>query len=906
MRDDIRNEVLKALGEFKFDEPRGDWLQKGRCPQCGKREVFTRADAPWVLKCSRANRCGWEQHVKERYPEIFDNWSNRHQQTEANPNAAADAYLSHARGLDLRLLRGCYAQESYSDMARGLASATVRFPLPCGSWWERLIDQPGRFDRKARFAWGKSYRGHWWQHPAHDLAALAQAEEIWIAEGIFDCSALVQAFMGAELADRKLAAVSAMSVGNYPEHSLDALRKAVAEGPTPTHRPRLVFAFDIGKAGTDFTRRYVKRAREEGWEATAAQPRPEGEADKLDWNDLLQRERLTAKHLEEYRSHGKVLVAGDAFEKAWLLWQRKHVSSFPFLFNAETYWAHFSPKKIDEVYRELMDNPDYAGKLPEDVRAEAAEQAGAIDRICNASFRVLYFQRNPATEESHYYLRVDFPTDRPPIKAAFAGGSVSASAEFKKRLISVAAGAIWKGSGDQLDRLLENQTRRIKTVETLDATGYDRKREVYVLGDLAVRRGRVYQLNEEDFFDFGDCQLKLATSERLLQIDYDPQKVPTEWFPVVVDAFGDNGLITVAFWIMSLFAEQIRTETKSLGFLEATGIAGTGKSTLIQFLQKTLGRGHEQYEGFDPTTATQAGIGRELVKLSNLPIVLLEGDRNDNVPHSKRFEWAELKKLYNGNSPRTRGVKNGGTETFSPPFRAALVIAQNEPVAAEPAVLERIMSIHFDKSRFSEQTRVAAEKLERWSEDELSGFVVHVLRREEEFLRLWRENYPRYFRQIEEVSGVNNVRLLRNHAQLAAALTAMRCILPMTDGLVSSGLQFIVEMTRNRQLVTASEHAVIEKFWSIFDYLVEIEPEGIERPLNNSRKPDQFIAVSLPQFFERCRQHGQTPPSEDELRRHLKSAKSRKFLGQKPVNSPSGKHFHCWVFQRSISENPVI
>ena len=602
MRDDIRTEVLANIQrDYRFAEPRGDWLQKGRCPQCQKKELFTSVKKPWVLRCSRSNRCGWEGEVKELYPEIFDNWSNRHQVTEANPNAAADAYLSNARGLDLRHLRGAYTQENYFDRNRNIGSATVRFNLPGGSWWERLIDQPGRFDKKARFAFGKSNSGQVWIPRDVTLEQLAAAKEIWIAEGIFDASALFEAFNKTDLKDAGLSAVSAMSVNNYPEKFLDELRKAIANGATPTHQPKLIFAFDVGKAGTDYTRKYVKKAREEGWEASAAQPRPEGEDDKLDWNNLLVRERLTEKHLAEYRSNGEVLVAADAFEKAWKLWQQQaqSKSSFPFIFNSEIYWAEFSPKKIDEVYRELMENPEYAGKAAHEVRQEAAEQVGTIKRICNASFRTLYFQRNPATDESLYYIRVDFPVDRQAIKAGFTGGAISASAEFKKRLISVAPGALWLGSGDQLDRLIGTQTRRIKTVETLEFTGYDRMREVYVLGDYAVRRGRVHRLNDEDFFDFGDCALKLATTERLLEFDYDAEKKPVDWFPVVIDAFGMNGLIATAYWMMSLFAEQIREQTKSLAFLEMSGLPGTGKSTLIEFLWKVIGR--ENYEGFDPT-----------------------------------------------------------------------------------------------------------------------------------------------------------------------------------------------------------------------------------------------------------------------------------------------------------------
>ncbi|MFN4221601.1 MULTISPECIES: toprim domain-containing protein [Novosphingobium] len=909
MREDIRTEVLASIRrDYHFAEPRGEWLQKGKCPNCGRKELFTSVRKPWVLRCSRQNRCGWEGEVRDLYPEIFDNWSNRHEATEANPHAAADAYLLHARGLDLRLLRGAYTQESYFDRDKNIASATVRFDLPGGSWWERLIDQPGRFDRKARFAPGKSYSGQVWIPRDVTLDQLSGAKEIWIAEGIFDCSALWQAFSGSELAEKGLFAVSAMSVSNWPEKFLDELRKAIANGPAPTHQPRLIFAFDVGKAGADYSRKYVKRARDEGWEASAAQPRPEGEDDKLDWNNLLVRDRLTEKHLAEYRANGEVLVATDAFEKAFKLWQQKggNVGQFPFIFNSETYWAEFSHRKIDEVVKELQENPAYEGKDPREVRQEAAEQVGTIKRICTAAFRTLYFQRNPATEESHYYIRIDFPTDRHEVKAPFSGGALSASAEFKKRLISVAPGALWLGSGEQLDRIVGTQTRRIKTVETLDFTGYDRKREVYVLGDYAVRRGRVFRLNDEDFFDFGDCALKLATTERLLEIEYDAEARPVSWFPVLIEAFGMNGLVTCAYWIMSLFAEQIRASTKSLAFLEMSGLPGTGKSTVLEFLWKTAGR--ENYEGFDPTKGTAAAIARNLGKVSNLPVVLIEGDRNEAVHHSKKFEWEELKSLYNGRATRSRGVKNGGMETFEPLFRGSIIIAQNDPVSASPAVLERIMSLHFDKSGFSEATRAAAERLERWPAEELSGFILFALRHEEQFMKAWADAYARYQGELQAASGVNNIRLLRNHAQLAAALTAMRQFLPVSDGLHAAGLKFIAEMTAARQRVVSSEHPVVEKFWQIFDYLVEIETESQreERPLNNHRKADEYIAVSLPQFFERCRAHGQVPPTEDDLRRHLKTSKGRKFVACKPVNAPGGKHFYCWVFTRPLSETAII
>ena len=348
----------------------------------------------------------------------------------------------------------------------------------------------------------------------------------------------------------------------------------------------------------------------------------------------------------------------------------------------------------------------------------------------------------------------------------------------------------------------------IKTVETVGYTGYDRARGVYLLGNIAVHQGHVSEVNDEDFFDFDDCALKLATTERMLDIDYDAQKVPVEWLPVVIDAFGMNGLITTAFWVMSLFAEQIRHETKSLGFLEMSGLPGTGKSTILEFLWKATGR--ENYEGFDPTKSTQAALARNLGKVSNLPVVLIEGDRNEGVPHSKRFEWEELKGLYNGRMTHSRIIKNGGMETFEPLFRGTIIIAQNDTVNASPPVLERIMGLHFDKSNFSTTTEQAARRLEQWPTEDVSGFVIHMLRQEVDFLKIWRESYIPHLHRLMAATGINNLRILHNHAHLAAALTAMRLILPISDSLHRQGLEFIADMVRQRQLVTSSEHPVVK------------------------------------------------------------------------------------------------
>lgn len=891
MRDDLLKDVVARLkADFGFKD-RGTWLQEGKCDACGKREAYARADNPWVIKCGRMNRCGAEVHVKDLYPELFENWSNRHKATEADPNAAADAYLLHGRGFDLMGLRGAYSQEWYRD-DRGQVSATVRFPLPGGGYWERLIDQPSRFGKmKARFAPGGSWRGYCWTFPGRTIADLATAPEIWIVEGIFDAIALNQR--------GRVDAVSAMSCNVYPAQFLADLRRECGERNLPT--PRLIWAFDVGAAGVRFTRKFVAQAREEGWRCGAAQVRPDGDGEKLDWNDLGQRDRLKPDDLDEYRWNGEVTIAPSATAKALLIYQRKRFESFPLVFGGRQLWANFSIERIQNELQSLLESrdPEFAdfASLPFDEQWNlAAERAVAIEELANCTFRTLYFQRDPNLEEGAYFLRVSFPNGQA-LKATFTGAACAGSGDFKKRLASVAPGAQWTGNQYQIDKLMQLQWTDIRVVDAIQFTGYSIEHEAWIFGDIAVHKGRVYHPNDEDYFVLGKRSVKLRTNERMLRIDYDADKLDLSWLEPLYVAYGPKGIVTLAFWCLSLFADHIRREQDSLGFLEMTGEPGTGKTTLLEFLWKLVGR--VNYEGFDPTKATSAGIARTLGQVGNLPVVLIEGDRNQDTPHSKRFEWDELKTAYNGRAVRTRAIANAGMETFEPPFRGAIVIAQNAPVEASPALRERIMGLHFDKSLFSAEGKRAGEALSRADVESLSGFVVHVVRAEQAILAEYRKAFPQRETELAAIEGVRNGRLVKNHAQIAAMLdatwaTLFRQALPAR--VVRETHQLIGEMLLERQRSVETDHPSVELFWERFDHIEMLDGVSAERPIDHSLNPE-VIAVNLPQFETRCGDlRLQLPCPMTELKRLLKGSKARRFLAVKTVKSKTGKSVTCWVF----------
>lgn len=245
MQEDLRQLVLQRLErDYGLKHRSGtSYMRGGVCPACSKKELYTFEPKPWVIKCGREAKCGHELHVKDLYDDLFDDWSKRFPITQASPTASADAYLESSRGFALAPLRGLYTQESYYDIKVKEGTATVRFALDKGGWWERLIDRPHRFGKqKARFAPGKSYAGAWWCAPSA-AELMRTATEVWIVEGIFDAIALLQ---------HGVCAVSAMSCNAFPDESCGGWRSyapaicrrwcgawttSLARATTPTSMP---------------------------------------------------------------------------------------------------------------------------------------------------------------------------------------------------------------------------------------------------------------------------------------------------------------------------------------------------------------------------------------------------------------------------------------------------------------------------------------------------------------------------------------------------------------------------------------------------------------------------------------------------------------------------------------------
>ncbi|WP_432786927.1 hypothetical protein AAEX37_00992 [Oligella sp. MSHR50489EDL] len=868
--------IRQRLDEFQFKK-RGEWLAQGVCPSCGKRELYTSYEKPWLLKCNRLNKCGYEATAKELFPDLFEKWSDKYVSTETNPHAAADAYLSIGRGFDLSKIIGLYTQDNYYDHKKKIGSATVRFPLANG-YWERIIDEDYKFDGKAHFMPGTNYKGLWWS-PAADLHA---AEEIWICEGIFDAIALQQ--LGKT-------AVSVMSCRNYPGTELDKIYNT----KTSEKLPRLVWAFDNDPVGKEWAKKFHFRATEAGYQSTVAIFTGKG-----DWSDLLHKmvnrdEEYIEKAFNDYRYEGDIYCATTPLEKGTLLYRRPgwKLRSFDFNFNNKWYWfeldAENYQKKLEEAFRD--------GII--DAEGEAISRCDPVQQIAGCYPTPLYVQRNKVTDESWFYFKVDFPDGKKTIKNTFTAAQLTSLSEFKKRFLEVSSGLFYTGNAKTLERALNKRMERLKSVETIDYIGYTKEHGTYIFSDIAVRDGRTVPINEEDYFSFGRETIKSLSKSLTLSINVDASSYKQDWFNHLWTAFGERGVVALTFFFGSLFAEQIRAEQKSFPFLEIIGDPGTGKTTIIEFLWKLLGR--MDYEGFDPSKSSIAGRYRNFVQVANLPVVLIESDRESGT-NIKTFDWDELKTAYNGRSIRSRGVANASNDTYEPEFRGSIVISQNNTVNASEAIMQRICHLHFSRDSITEQSGEAVRKLERTPIEDVSHFIILATTNEKETMNIVIEKTEQYRQMLLANSEINTPRIALNHAQMLAILDALRIIVPINDHQYRAVQDFIVAMAVARQQAINADHPIVQDFWELYEYL---NGDQKNNPKLNHSVNDDTIAINLNEFVQHAVEARQQVPTLRELKNHLKNSQRHRYIGQRVVHSRiraampnliGSTSLRCWLF----------
>lgn len=879
--DIYRLEVVSALEhdpQLDFKKVDGTYLQKGVCPGCGQRTLFIARKQPFQLKCNRLNQCRYEEKPRERYSYLFENLSERFPRTEANPNATADAYLQRNRGFDTAKMKGWYEQ-ARRHLADGSWGDTVRFPL-CNGYWERIIDSTAvkaNDGDKAGIKKGMTYKGDGWVPPGQTLE---KSDRVYVVEGIFHAIAL-------HLAGFK--AIASISANNFPWNIIDANKEKLITW---------VVALDNDPAAHAVIPKYLSKIRERRELCCVAL------SDHRDWDDVYRDGDLNEAFLKEAYYQGRLFTAESTSKLAYLLYLKRPAGFYLMEFRSCLYSASVNQAELS------MD----LGEEKVDGNREIFLKHVKIQSVANCVPNLEYLEKDIVTGEQRYFFDFKFPDKSRSCKAPLAPNSITDPRGFARSLLEHTPGGNFEGGERVLAMLkakwLNDQTRAIRTVRSLPFVGYDEDSGLYCYPTFGYSKGVELPVNSHGFIELGGNGIKTALGNFKMErgADFDP-----EWFEDFYAVHNLNGLAALSWWTASLFVQQISAKQGSFTFCELTGEPGAGKSTLLRFLWQLCGRDNE--EGIRPsgTGASAVGLSRSFAEVSNMPVVLIESDKEYTDSQGRKvavqFNWDELKTLFDHHAKlRVTGAKTAGNETRVNLWRAALMISQNMSVDSSEALLSRIVHLHATKEHHSLALKPQADRLKSLDASYLGGYLRKCLALEKEWLARYFDAFPRFEQRLQAVGGVNEARIVLCHAQVLAAAYATQALFPdWTDAVTETLTTHLEGRAIARQQRCRSEHPDAAAFWQVFHYLNErrvtiTDAEGsreeIHETLNHSSERG-VIAINIEHFQEACRKANQEVLTRAQLQRALPLSTSFKFVEtRKAYSRIERRTINCWIFKK--------
>jgi hypothetical protein len=336
---------------------------------------------------------------------------------------------------------------------------------------------------------------------------------------------------------------------------------------------------------------------------------------------------------------------------------------------------------------------------------------------------------------------------------------------------------------------------------------------------------------------------------------------------------------------------------------------------MINFLWKLTGLDGAKMP-VNPNVDSKIGFYKSLARFSNIPVQLNEVDNEQSLEHVRgkhlgRFNWNTIKQLYDGENLRSTAQQKGNNLN-SDHFKSNLVVTQNVEISdASEAIVTRFCNIPFDRSHHQADGsgKLAADRLLNLDIKDCSGFLLHVITQSKAILAEFDKQLPLAMQTMnKQHSQVQHQRIKDTHGKLLAMANCLPLVLPSISKQDLADIQAtIINMAIERQSIVNGDHALVIRFWEMFD---DLDVEAVENSdgdvavysgrINHSAK-EGIVAVHLPTFTKKCQDKFGSSSVLDisELHRLLPTSKEHAFVDYKVIESVlEKKSMKCYVFKR--------
>lgn len=281
-----------------------------------------------------------------------------------------------------------------------------------------------------------------------------------------------------------------------------------------------------------------------------------------------------------------------------------------------------------------------------------------------------------------------------------------------------------------------------------------------------------------------------------------------EYFSLLLELYGGNGVIAVCFYLATLFRDIIVESTRSFPLLNIYGKKGTGKT---EFAISLLSLFQRNPEVSNLESTSYFAMGEKCAEVSDM---MVHFDEYKNSLSAKHIDF--LKGIYDNAGRSKRSTDGERRESTS--VDCGVVLTGQELPTADVALFSRVI---FLESQKSERTREETDRFHRLLALRNQGptsITAELVGYRSEFKARWRASWERALRDFKRNVNYNVVgeRFINNWSMMLAVYYAL-------EGVIGDSLPFDAQRVKdlcysgiNYQFSLCSSSDEVSMFWSMF------------------------------------------------------------------------------------------
>lgn len=352
------------------------------------------------------------------------------------------------------------------------------------------------------------------------------------------------------------------------------------------------------------------------------------------------------------------------------------------------------------------------------------------------SKRLVKFQRNTGEITVNEILSSELNLDR-----------------FKKVIRSISSrGLTFFGNTGQLDNILTYMYDREKNAIAINQLGYQHEYNAYCFADAVITQdnalvypdklGIVTHVGASLYlppFAYTNLSDKSYNAQRKFTYKAGNLNFNT-WSDLIYKAYGINGAIGISFIILALYRDYILELTGFFPFLFLFGDQGAGKSNFVNFFLYLFG---EPNHGISLLNSTDKGFSRSLTQRSNALYYLKEYTNAIDKKTVDVFKTGYDGELY------TMAQKSNDNKTTTLEISSACMVDGNELPTSEAALFARMIVLHFEDNKFSEETTEAYKTLLKEKESGFCNVTRELLKHRNLIEKTFKKEFNEIFQEIK-------------------------------------------------------------------------------------------------------------------------------------------------------------